>query len=203
VVWLINVLLAALEKLMALISKNALILVAIDGRGFCSSAGTAVGLLLKYAARIATVATLGNAVLFVGKVGTAVTCAFFTFVYLDNVAVSSPLLPVIVVFFVSLGIASLFFGVISSIIETVILAFCQDCDKHGGTPQWAPPLLMDAMGAVSAAQKAKEARAAGKKEEGKKGDDKKGDAEADAAAAKAEEGEADGEAVPVSTPAGG
>jgi hypothetical protein len=25
----------------------------------------------------------------------------------------------------------------------VILAFCQDCEKHGGTPQWAPPLLME------------------------------------------------------------
>ena len=189
VVWLVNGLLAALEKLMSFISKNSLILVAIEGHGFCAAAAAAVGLVLKYAARIATVATIGNTILFIGKLATAASCAFFTFVYLENVAgISSPLLPVIVVAFVSFGIATLFFGVVASIIETVILAFCQDCDKHGGTPAWAPPLLMDAMGAVSAFQdKAPQ-------KDGKEGD---------AAPADAEAGQAGGDAVPVSTPAGG
>jgi choline transporter-like protein 2/4/5 len=194
VVWLINILLAALEKLMALISKNGLIVVAIEGRGFCGSAATAVALLLTHAARIATVATLGNVILFIGKVATAVSCAFFTFAYLDSEAVSSPLLPVIIVFFVSYGVATLFFGVVASIIETVIIAFCLDCDKHGGTAAWAPPLLMEAIGAASAAQKAKEARQAGKG----KGETEKGGGDA---ASKAEEG-GDEDEVPVSAPAG-
>ena len=85
------------------------------------------------------------------------------------------------------GIALLFFGVVSAVVDTVLLAYCSDCAKHGGKPAWAPPLLLDAVGAVSAMEKARaehEAKAA----------KAKGDA-----AAQAEEGKA----VPVSKRAGG
>lgn len=183
-VWLANLLLAALERLISLISKNGLILVTIEGKGFCSSAAGAVGLLLANAAQISTMSGISTVMFFIGKLGVAVTSAFFTFVYLEHVGVSSPLLPVILVFFVSYGVALLFFGVVSAVVDTVLLAYCNDCAKHGGKPAWAPPLLLEAVGAVSAMDKARAERAA----KAKGGDP----------AAKAEEGE-----VPVSTRAGG
>ena len=31
-------------------------------------------------------------------------------------------------------------------IDTIILAFCEDCDAHDGHPQHAPALLLDALG---------------------------------------------------------
>ena len=206
-VWLANLLVAALERIIALISKNGLILVAIEGHGFCSSATSAVGLLLgstcpRYgyrrvaacvysralstllfadAAQISTMSAISTAMFFIGKLGVAVTSAFFAFVYLEKVGVSSPLLPVIIVFFVSYGIALLFFGVVSAVVDTVLIAYCADCAKHGGKPAWAPPLLLDAVGAVSAVDKAREEKAAKAKD----------------AAAKAEEGK-----LPVSKRAG-
>lgn len=171
--WLANLLLAALERLVALISKNGLILVAIEGHGFCSSATGAVSLLLSNAAQISTMSAISSVMFFIGKVGVAVTSAFFTFVYLEKVGVSSPLLPVIIVFCVSYGIALLFFGVVSAVVDTVLLAYCNDCAKHGGKPAWAPPLLLEAVGAASAVDKAKAEAvakakdAASKAEEGK------------------------------------
>jgi hypothetical protein len=179
-VWLANLLVAALERLIALISKNGLILVAIEGHGFCSSATSAVALLLGNAAQISTMSAISTVMFFIGKLGVAVTSAFFTFVYLEQVGVSSPLLPVILVFFVSYGIALLFFGVVSAVVDTVLLAYCADCAKHGGKPAWAPPLLLEAVGAASAVDKARAEHAAKQKD----------------AAAKAEEG------LPVSKRAG-
>ena len=31
-------------------------------------------------------------------------------------------------------------------IDTIILAFCEDCSANGGTPKFAPELLMEAIG---------------------------------------------------------
>lgn len=31
-------------------------------------------------------------------------------------------------------------------IDTIILAFCEDCDAHDGHPKHAPALLLDALG---------------------------------------------------------
>jgi choline transporter-like protein 2/4/5 len=31
-------------------------------------------------------------------------------------------------------------------VDTIILAFCEDCEVHGGNPKFAPPLLMETMG---------------------------------------------------------
>ena len=31
-------------------------------------------------------------------------------------------------------------------IDTCIIAFCDDCDKHGGNPKYSPAALMEAMG---------------------------------------------------------
>lgn len=31
-------------------------------------------------------------------------------------------------------------------IDTIILAFCEDCDMHGGQPKYAPQLLEEVLG---------------------------------------------------------
>lgn len=42
--------------------------------------------------------------------------------------------------------AQVFFAVYEISIDTILLAFCEDCEIHGGSPKWAPLLLMEAMG---------------------------------------------------------
>jgi hypothetical protein len=31
-------------------------------------------------------------------------------------------------------------------VDTILLSFCKDCESHRGHPQYAPPLLLDAIG---------------------------------------------------------
>lgn len=31
-------------------------------------------------------------------------------------------------------------------VDTILLSFCEDCDEHNGTPLYAPPLLLAAIG---------------------------------------------------------
>ena len=61
---------------------------------------------------------------------------------------SSPLL--IVIFCVVFGflIAGLFMSVVEMAIDTTLLAFCKDCELHGGKPKFAPPLLAEVLGSA-------------------------------------------------------
>ena len=142
--------LACVQKIVEMVNKSAYILIAMDGKSFFPSALQAVKLLVANAARISTVNIISDAVLFLGKVMVALFCAFFCFVYLDKYAaagtVSSPIVPVILVGCTSFVFACIFFSVVEMCIETVIIAFCDDCDKNGGVPKYSPQALMDAMG---------------------------------------------------------
>ena len=40
-------------------------------------------------------------------------------------------------------------------IDTIMLAFCEDCESHGGHPKHAPPLLLEAIGEMEATSPAK------------------------------------------------
>lgn len=42
--------------------------------------------------------------------------------------------------------AEIFFAVYEIAVDTILLAFLEDCEVHGGEPKWAPPLLMEAVG---------------------------------------------------------
>jgi choline transporter-like protein 2/4/5 len=117
--WLVNCLLWLLQKIVELISHNAYVIIAIEGTGFCSSDATATRVMTDNFVRLATLTMVADSMLFLGKLGTAATSAFFTFVYLDKTfpdgKLSSPIIPVIVVFLTAFAIASVGFGVAGSV----------------------------------------------------------------------------------------
>ena len=165
--WLVNCLLWLLQKIVELISHSAYAIVAMEDVGFCSAAATATSLLAANALRFGVLAVVSDAILFLGKLGTAASSAFFTFVYLDKTypdgTLSSPLVPVIVVFLTAFAIASVAFGVVEQAVQTTLLAMCDDEAKHGGEAKWAPHALKEALGAADAHSKEVEAKAAQKK----------------------------------------
>lgn len=62
---------------------------------------------------------ISDAVLFLGKIAVSCSCAFFCFVYLDEQypagTISSPILPVIIVFLAAFAIACMFFAVVEMV----------------------------------------------------------------------------------------
>ncbi|KAF8064488.1 CHER1 [Scenedesmus sp. PABB004] len=154
---LVRGLLWLLEKVVAFINRNAFILVAAKGSGYCASAGRAVTLVVSNALRLAAVTIVGDALLFLGKLGVAASCGVAAFglsrapYYTDAAAypatyLSSGLLPIALAALTGYAVAAIFFSVYELAIDTVLLSFCEDCEANGGHPRCAPPLLLDAIG---------------------------------------------------------
>lgn len=144
--------LGCVEWTINFINRNAYIMIAITGKGFCKAAGMATGLIVNNILRIGTVNVIGDVMLFLGKLCVSLACALFAFLMLDthqykssHHKISSPLFPVLFCWGLGYVVASLFFAVVEMAIDTIILSFCQDVEEHQGTPQYAPPLLMETL----------------------------------------------------------
>jgi choline transporter-like protein 2/4/5 len=148
-----------LEKVMKFINRNAYILVAVKGSSYCWSAIRAVKLIINNALRLAAVNTVGDALIFLGKLCVTLGCAVIAFLMSDldmytdsseDTYLSSPLLPILFSTFVAYAIATVFFQVYEMAVDTVLLSFCEDCEQNGGKPKYAPKLLLDAIGQAPA-----------------------------------------------------
>mmetsp|Transcript_11641 Transcript_11641/g.31727 ORF Transcript_11641/g.31727 Transcript_11641/m.31727 type:complete len:793 (-) Transcript_11641:1356-3734(-) len=145
-----------LEKIVAFINRNAYIMVAIKGTGYCSSACRAIALIILNALRLATVTIIGDLLLFLAKITVAAGCGLIAFGMSETkfysspeeypeTQLSSPILPVAVCILTGFIIAEIFFSVYEMGISTILLCFCEDSESHG-TARYAPPLLMEAIG---------------------------------------------------------
>lgn len=144
--------LGCVEWTIKFVNRNAYIMIAITGRGFCKAAAMATGLIINNILRIGTVNVIGDVMLFLGKLCVSLACALFAFLMLDthqykssHHKISSPLFPVLFCWGLGYVVASLFFAVVEMAIDTIVLSFCQDVEEHQGNPQYAPPLLMETL----------------------------------------------------------
>lgn len=156
--WCCKCLVWCLEKIMKFINKNAYILVAVKGTGYCASAARAIKLILANALRLAVVNVVGDALIILGKLCVAAGAGLIAFAMSNSAYyndaknypetyLSSAILPIALAVLVGYVVAQIFFSVYDMAIDTVMLSFCEDCEAHDGTPQYAPPLLMEVMNA--------------------------------------------------------
>ncbi|KAG1359564.1 choline transporter protein 1 [Cocos nucifera] len=85
-------------------NRNAYIMIAITGKGFCKASAIATGLIMNNILRIGKVNVIGDVILFLGKLCVSLFCALFAFLMLDthkyksaHNKISSPLFPVLVI----------------------------------------------------------------------------------------------------------
>eukprot|EP00884_Botryococcus_braunii_P000130 jgi/Botrbrau1/10117/Bobra.20_2s0024.1 len=160
-VWVVRCLLWLLEKIVKFINRNAYIVVATQGTSYCKSVGQAASLIINNALRVAAVNTVGDSLIFLGKVSVMAATGVVAFLmsnspfYTDPVKypstfLSSPFAPILLCLFVGYVIGSIFFSVYEMTVDTILLSFCKDCESHRGHPQYAPPLLLDAIGDAEA-----------------------------------------------------
>lgn len=106
--------------------RNAYIMAAVHGNGFCTSASLAVKTIVTNFLRIAAVDTVGDALVFLGKLSVmagsgVIAMLMSTLVYYTdpvkypNTFLSSPLLPVFLSLLVGFIVASVFFNVRSAL----------------------------------------------------------------------------------------
>ncbi|DBA73400.1 TPA: hypothetical protein ACH3X1_011440 [Trebouxia sp. C0004] len=158
------------QKVMQFINRNAYIVVAVKGTGYCTSAGRAIKLILNNALRLVAVNIMVDVVVWMGKIAVTAACGLLAFglsdltYYTDPVGhadtyLSSPLMPVLISVLVGYTISNLFLQVYEYAVNTILLSFCEDCEEHDGNAQFAPPLLIHALGQAQAHHDAEVAKA--------------------------------------------
>ena len=107
--------------------------------------------------RLLAVTIVGDFLIFLGKVAVAAGCGLAAFgmselpyytssTQYPGTYLSSPIFPIALSIIIGYVVAQIFFAVYEIAVDTILLAFCEDCELHGGEPKWAPPLLMEAVG---------------------------------------------------------
>uniref|UniRef100_A0A915L435 Choline transporter-like protein n=1 Tax=Romanomermis culicivorax TaxID=13658 RepID=A0A915L435_ROMCU len=133
-----------LEKFVRFLNRNAYILVAIYGNGFCHSAREAFFLITKNILRVVVLNKLTAFLLFLGKIvvvflssliAYAIFSGRFEFTQKLMARLYYPYFPVIVVGLGAFLICRSFFDVYQLSVDTMFLCFLEDCDKNDGSPQ--------------------------------------------------------------------
>ena len=138
----VQCLLACLEALVKVVTRNSFIFIQLKGDSFCGAGGRVFGLIVKHGSVFAIVNVLGDIILFMGKVAISCTCGWGAFVLLENMAefkpgganqLSSTWMPVLVTIFFAYFVSSGFMDVFSLTIDSILVCYVTDCDEHGGT----------------------------------------------------------------------
>lgn len=165
-----------MEKCLKFISKNAYIIIAMYGYGFCRSACKALKLIVMNAARAAAVSGVTNFCLLMGKLGISIGLtvlayllfeqdpanpdmkhmgALFEFLVPEAELVKSTAIVYLIIFVGSYAIANGFFKVYHMAVSTIFLCFLEDLSRNDGSaqkPYFMSKSLMKVLGKKNAAE---------------------------------------------------
>ncbi|XP_060598053.1 choline transporter-like protein 1 [Ruditapes philippinarum] len=121
------------EKFLKFLNNNAYIEIAIHGHGFCKAARQAFHVVLTNTLRLAAINSVGDFVLFIGKIATV---AVITIVGIEFISVQKDIhfvwLPVALVAIFAYFIAGCFMSVYEMTIDTIFICFCEDSVMNDG-----------------------------------------------------------------------
>ncbi|KAK3090735.1 hypothetical protein FSP39_014173, partial [Pinctada imbricata] len=124
-----------LEKCLKYLNQNAYTVIAIRGSNFCSSAKKAFMTLVSNALRVAAINSVGDFILFLGKIGVmASTAAVGIFWLKTKPELNYYAVPVLLVCVFAYFIAHCFLSVYEMVIDALLLCFCEDVDINDGSP---------------------------------------------------------------------
>ncbi|KAL3067061.1 hypothetical protein OYC64_016917 [Pagothenia borchgrevinki] len=124
-----------LEKCLAYLNQNAYTATAINSTNFCTSARDAFLILVENALRVAAINTVGDFVLFLGKV-LVVACTAFAGVLALNYQREYTVwvLPLLIVSVFAFLVAHCFLSVFENVVDVLFLCFAVDSKYNDGSP---------------------------------------------------------------------
>lgn len=167
-----------LEKCMKFLNKNAYIQTAINGYSFCKACRAAFFLIARNVLRVIAVSYVGDFVLFLGKIFIPLVTTFLCYLalgYFIGDSVHGLIGPLLIVFFLSFFVASLFVEVFGMAISTILMCYCADEEMFPPEERFADGALR---GAIKKTQQSAADAKVGpevKEEEANKEDNEKGE----------------------------
>uniref|UniRef100_A0A4W4EC53 Choline transporter-like protein n=1 Tax=Electrophorus electricus TaxID=8005 RepID=A0A4W4EC53_ELEEL len=124
-----------LEKCLSFLNQNAYVATAINSTSFCTSARDAFIILAENALRVATINSVGDFVLFLGKV-LIVSCTAFAGVLALNYQREYTVwvLPLIIVCIFAFLVAHCFLSIFEMVVDVLFLCFAIDTKYNDGSP---------------------------------------------------------------------
>jgi hypothetical protein len=134
----VDCILACFERFIKFLNTNAYIMVAIYGYSFCEGARRGFTLLATNFLRVSALNCVSTFLIFLGKLFVCMTTtliSFLVFTRYNNDNLADYMLPLIVICILSYAIAVAFFSVFDMAADTLLLCFCEDCERNDGTEQ--------------------------------------------------------------------
>jgi len=121
------------DRFIKYINRNAYIQIALASENFCTSAFNAFVLILKHSAKFTMVQGIGNIFMFLGKMTIASLTTLIGFLIIENwvqieESLNSPVLPLLVIFFISYTVGAVFISVFSVSSNAILQCFLIDTD---------------------------------------------------------------------------
>jgi len=131
--------LAYLERVITYINKNAYIVCCIKSSNFCSSAFTAIELLIGNIADVCAANFLADAVFIFCKLLITGGVVVISWVIIKYTSLGSDVTSIVIVLiligFIAYIISSIFMHLYDCVQDTVLMCYCYDKDKHNGTDE--------------------------------------------------------------------
>lgn len=138
-----------LEKFIRYINHNAYAIIAIEGTPYCTSAQVAFSTLAANTARVIVINSIGDFILFLGKLIVTATIALVGMYFVrfeSNVYYMA--VPIIFAAIIAYFIAHSMLSVYEMVIDTLFLCYVEDVTKNANSPEgyYAPPSLLEFAG---------------------------------------------------------
>lgn len=125
-------------------NHNAYTVIAIESINFCPAAGIAWNAMATNAVQIAVVNTIGDFILFLGKLLVALICGLVTIIAVKDTDVN--VAPVIFVTLFSFFIAHIVLSLFEVVVDTLFLCVCEDKTINGNNGRWKQSNLAKLVG---------------------------------------------------------
>nr|Q9I9B9.1 RecName: Full=Choline transporter-like protein 1; AltName: Full=Solute carrier family 44 member 1 [Torpedo marmorata]CAB75556.1 CTL1 protein [Torpedo marmorata] len=124
-----------LEKCLLYLNRNAYIATSINGTSFCTSAKDAIVILVENAMRVAAINTVGDFVLFLGKLLIVLVTGFVGIILLNYQRDYTVwVLPLIIICLFAFFVSHCFLSIYEMVVDVLFLCFAVDCKHNDGSP---------------------------------------------------------------------
>ncbi|XP_065212382.1 choline transporter-like 1 [Planococcus citri] len=132
----------ALEKCLRFMNHNAYTVVAVQGINFCPAAYRAWKVLANNALRLATINSVGDFILFLGKCFVAmIMTVIAVLIFKFDSSLKFYAGPTMIVFIFSYFVSHTVISLYELVIDTLFLCICEDLEMNGNDGQWKTTLL--------------------------------------------------------------
>ncbi|KAG5678794.1 hypothetical protein PVAND_008429 [Polypedilum vanderplanki] len=136
-----------LEKFIRYLNHNAYTVIAIESINFCPAAGVAWKAIWTHVVSVGTINSIGDLVLFLGKLAVSGICGFIALLFLKNDSeIQFYMVPVFIIALFAFFVAHVILSLYEIVVDTLFLCVYEDRHINGPNGRWKESNLANLLG---------------------------------------------------------